>query len=75
MTSAQVSQQHELRIIADAIVRSTDFDTGLSQLSDQLLDRHLEHLGELGNRYISHIRFLWGLLNRGLARTNAREPS
>ena len=70
VAATQMRQQLELRLVADPVVRTLDLDARLVELHQQLLDRHLEHLGELGNRYIGH-----GYLNRGPPRTSAHGPS
>jgi len=58
VTAAQVRQQLEFRLLADHVLGARDRDTGLIELRDQAVDRHLEHVGELSNGYISHSGFL-----------------
>ena len=55
VAAPQMRQQQEFRIVADAILRAAHLDAGLFELREQLLDRYLQYLGKLYNRYISHI--------------------
>ncbi len=55
VTTAQMTQQLELGLVADLVGRSCHLDAGLIELHEQLLDRNLQHLGELGNCYVCHL--------------------
>src|SRR6185437_60074 len=59
MAAAQVRQQLELGLLADAILRPGDTDARLVELGDQPVDRHFQHIGKLGNRYFSHSFSPW----------------
>jgi hypothetical protein len=54
VSAPQVRQQFELRIVADARVRSFHFDARLVELNEQPVHRHLQNFGELGNCYFCH---------------------
>jgi hypothetical protein len=47
--ATQVRQQLELGLVADAVVGALDPDAGLVELREQLVDRDLQDLGELGD--------------------------
>ena len=50
----QVRQQLALRFIADPRVCAGNTDTRFVKLLQQLVDRNLQNLGELGNRHVRH---------------------
>jgi hypothetical protein len=50
----KVRQELGLRLVADAIVGAADADAGLVELLEELVDRDLQDLGELGNRDVRH---------------------
>src|ERR1700733_12832130 len=54
VTAPQMGQKLELRIVADAIIRAADLDSGLIQLHEQPVHRHLQHFGKLRNGYFGH---------------------
>jgi hypothetical protein len=54
VAAAQVRQQLMLRILADHVLRAVDLDAGLIELLQQPVDRDLQHLGELRDRYVCH---------------------
>ncbi len=54
VAAPQMRQQLELRIVADAVVGTRHLDACLVELHEQPVDRHLQHLGELRNRYFCH---------------------
>ncbi len=54
VATAQVREELEFSIIADAIVRAGHFDARLIELHEQPIDRYLQDLGELGNGYFCH---------------------
>ncbi len=51
---AQVRQQFEFGLVADAIIGPFDLDACLIELHDQPVHRYFQHLGKLRNSYISH---------------------
>jgi len=57
VAAAQMSEELQLGIIADAIVRAGYFDARLIELHEQPIDRHLQYLGKLGNGYFCHRRY------------------
>ena len=61
VAAAQMREQLVLRILADHVLGAVDLDPGLIELLQQPVDRHLQNLGELRDRYICHARLL-GLL-------------
>ena len=75
VAAAQVRQQLELRFLADHVLGLDDLDAGLIELREQPVDRHLQHLGKLGNRYFSHTVFLVRSASVPAPRTSARAPS
>src|SRR6185312_15892346 len=54
VAATQMRQQLELRLLADAVVRPGHADARLVELGNQPVDRHLQDIGKLGNRYFSH---------------------
>ena len=74
VAATQMSQQFELRIIADAIVGSVHFDACLIELHEQPIDRHLQDFGKLGNCYFCHRLFNPPCLT-GPLRTSGHAPS
>ena len=74
MAAAQMRQQFELGIVADAIVRPSDLDARLIELHDQPVHRHLQHLGKLRNSYFCHAAQFLDPIN-GSLRTRARVRS
>src|SRR6185312_14839102 len=54
VAAAQMSQQLELRIVADVIIGAFDLDAGLVELHEQPIHRHLQDLCKLGNRHFRH---------------------
>ena len=54
VAAAQMRQQLVLRILADHVLGAVDLDPGLIELLQQPIDRYLQHLGELRDRYICH---------------------
>ena len=74
VSTTQMSQQFEFRIIADASVGSVHFDACLVELHEQPIDRHFQDFCELGNCYFCH-RLLNPPCLTGLPRTNGHVPS
>jgi hypothetical protein len=68
VAAAQVRQELQLGIVADAILGPFDLDAGLIELHQQPVDRHLEDLRELGNGHFRH-RF------KPRSRTTGHAPS
>ena len=54
MAAAQMRQQLVLRVLADHVLGTVDFDPGLVELLQQPIDRYFQHLGELRDGYICH---------------------
>ena len=54
--AAQVRQELHFRFVTDRVIGTVDRDAGLIELRQQSFDRNLEDFGELGDRYISHVR-------------------
>jgi hypothetical protein len=54
VAAAQMREQLEFRIVTDAIVGTRDFDTGLIELHQQPIHRHLQYFCKLGNCYFCH---------------------
>jgi hypothetical protein len=57
VAAAQMSEELQLGVIADAIVRAGYFDACLVELHEQPIDRHLQYLGKLRNGYFCHRRY------------------
>src|SRR6185312_6262466 len=55
VAAAQVCEQLELRIVADARVRAVHLDAGLVELHEQSIHRHLQDFRELRNCYVCHL--------------------
>jgi hypothetical protein len=66
VAASQMRQQLMLGVLADQVVSAVHGDAGLVELRQQLVDRHLERLGELAYGHISHA---------GVPRTSGRAPS
>ena len=74
VAAAQVSKELELRVVGDTRIGSRHLDARLIELRQQPVDRHLEHLGKLGNGHFRHIlRFLVRISYP--PRTTAHAPS
>src|SRR5256885_5637986 len=54
VAAAQVREQLEFGVVADARVRTRHLDARLVELRQQPVHRHLENLGKLGNAHFGH---------------------
>ncbi len=54
VAAPQVRQQLVLRILADHVLGALDPDSRLIELLQQPIDRHFQHLGELGDGNVCH---------------------
>ena len=54
MAAPQVGQQLVLGILADHVLGAVDFDARLIELLQQPIDRNLQNLRELSDRYVCH---------------------
>src|SRR5690606_6236641 len=68
----QVSEQLELRVLADLVLSAGDLDACLVELHQQALDRHFQHFGKLRDRYFRHSTLLD--LKLAARRTSAPAP-